>query len=118
MWRAPQILTTVTCSTRLTRDKQRGFVNGATGTVCGSLQGNAAFTVKLHGTGNLVLAYPMEEGGDLFLPCCYGCATTIQRTQGASLVHGCIWFNQTRGPGLTFQELMDWNKEDYMMEEV
>ena len=70
MWRAPQILTTVTFSTTLTRnfDKQRGFVNGATGTVCESLQGNAAFTVKLHGTGHLVLAHPMEEDGDIFLP--------------------------------------------------
>ena len=98
MWRAPQILTTVTFSTTLTRnfDKQRGFVNGATGTVCESLAGNAVFTVKLHGTGNLVLVYPMEEDGALFLPCCYGYATTIRRAQGASLVQGCIWFNQKR----------------------
>ena len=50
---------------RLTRnlDKQRGFVNGATGTVCESLRGNAVFTVKLHDTGNMVLVYPMEETG-------------------------------------------------------
>ena len=68
---------------RLTRnfDKTRGFVNGATGTVCESLHGNAVFTVKLHGTGNLVLVYPMEEQGSLFLPCCYGYATTIWRAQ-------------------------------------
>ena len=83
---------------RLTRnfDKQRGFVNGATGTVCESLDGNAVFTVKLHGTGNLVLVYPMEEDGSIFLPCCYGYATTIRRAQGASLDQGCIWFNQKR----------------------
>ena len=49
---------------RLTRnlDKQRGFVNGATGTVWESLRDNAVFSVKLHGTGNMVLVYPMEEG--------------------------------------------------------
>jgi len=66
---------------RLTRnlDKQRGFVNGATGTICESLRGNAVFTVKLHGTGNMVLVHPMEENGALFLPCCYGYATTIRR---------------------------------------
>ena len=83
---------------RLTRnfDKQRGFVNGATGPVCESLDGNAVFTVKLHGTGNLVLVYPMEEDGSIFLPCCYGYATTIRRAQGASLDQGCIWFNQKR----------------------
>ena len=83
---------------RLTRnfDKQRGFVNGATGTVCESLRDNAVFTVKLYGTGNLVLVYPMEEDGSLFLPCCYGYATTIRRAQGASLSSGCIWFNQKR----------------------
>ena len=83
---------------RLTRnfDKQRGFVNGATGTVCESLRDNAVFIVKLYGTGNLVLVYPMEEDGMLFLPCCYGFATTIRRAQGASLSSGCIWFNQKR----------------------
>jgi len=83
---------------RLTRnfDKQRGFVNGATGTVWESLRDNAIFTVKLHGTGNFVLVYPMEEEGAIFLPCCYGYATTIRRAQGASLELGCLWFNQKR----------------------
>lgn len=83
---------------RLTRnlDKQRGFVNGATGTVCESLCGNRVFTVQLDDTGNMVLVHPMEEDGQLFLPCCYGYATTIRRAQGASLEQGCIWFNQKR----------------------
>ncbi len=58
---------------RLTRnfDKARGFVNGAIGTVCEVLDGNAVFTARLHGTGNVVLVYPMEEDSALFLPCCY-----------------------------------------------
>ena len=83
---------------RLTRnfDKVRGFVNGATTTVWGSLRGNAVFIVKLHGTGNLVLVHPIEEDGATFLPCCYGYATTIRRAQGASLEQGCVWFNQKR----------------------
>ena len=36
----------------------------------------------------------MEEGGERFLPCCYGHATTIRRAQGASLGMGCIYFDQ------------------------
>ena len=28
-----------------------------------------------------------------FVPCTYGYATTIRRAQGATLHHGCIWFN-------------------------
>ena len=89
---------------RLTRnfDKQRGFVNGATGAVCESLRGNDVFTVKLYGSGNLVLVYPMEADGALFLPCAYGYATTIRRAQGASLDNGCIWFNQKRHAAGTF----------------
>ena len=36
----------------------------------------------------------MEEDGSRFLPCCYGYGTTIRRAQGASLVQGCLWFDQ------------------------
>ena len=46
--------------------------------------------------GTLFLVHPMEEDGCRFLPCCYGYATTIRRAQGASLVQGCLWFNQPR----------------------
>ena len=76
---------------RLTRnfDETRGFVNGAVGRVVESLRGNAVFVVRLVGTGNLVLVHPMEEDGQLFLPCCYGYSTTIRRAQGASLEQGC-----------------------------
>ena len=77
---------------QLTRnfDKMHGFVDGAIGTVCASLWCHAAFTIKLHGTGNLVLVYPMEEDGALFHPCCDEHATTIRRAQGASMVQGCM----------------------------
>jgi hypothetical protein len=61
---------------RLTRneDKQRGFVNGAVAVVCERLAGNAVFTARLVETGNMVLIHPMEEDGNVFLPCCYGYA--------------------------------------------
>ena len=81
---------------RLTRnqDKQRGFVNGATVVVCESLRGNAVFTARTVGSGNMVLIHPMEEEGANFLPCCYGYATTIRRAQGADLHHGALYFDQ------------------------
>jgi hypothetical protein len=85
---------------RLSRnfDKQRGFVNGAVGEVVEPLRGNAVFVARLLGTGNLVLVHPMEEDGQVFLPCCYGYATTIRRAQGASLEQGCIYFDQKKFP--------------------
>ena len=41
----------------------------------------------------------MEEGGERFLPCCYGYATTIRRAQGADLHHGCMYFDQPMPAG-------------------
>ena len=35
----------------------------------------------------------MIEDGAIFLPCCYGNATTIRRAQGADLVAGCLYCN-------------------------
>ena len=46
----------------------------------------------------MVLIHPMEEEGQIFLPCCYGYATTIRRAQGASLEQGCIYFDQKWHP--------------------
>ena len=62
------------------------------------LAGKGYFIAKLLGSGNYVLVHPMEEGGERFLPCCYGYATTIRRAQGASLSMGCIYFDQKKYP--------------------
>ena len=65
--------------------------------VCESLRGNAVFTARLVGTGNMVLVHPMKDSdGGTFLPCCYGYATTIRRAQGADMHHGCVYFNQKK----------------------
>jgi hypothetical protein len=83
---------------RLSRnfDKQRGFVNGAYAIIEDAVSGNAVFTARLIGTGNMVLVHPMEEDGQIFLPCCYGYATTVRRAQGWSLDMGCLYFDQHR----------------------
>ena len=83
---------------RLSRnfDKVRGFVNGAYAIIEDSLDGNAIFMARLLGTDNMVLVYPMEEEGQIFLPGCYGYATTTRRAQGSSLDTGCLYFDQRR----------------------
>ena len=85
------ISATLRIRVRLTRnfDKMRGFVNGATGTVCESLQGNAVFRVKLHGIGNLVLVHPMEEDGALFLPPLLGTAPLVYTLYMANCPNQC-----------------------------
>ena len=87
---------------RLTRneDKQRGFVNGALCEVVRSLDGNRIFTARLLGTGNMILIHPMKDDGAVFLPCCYGYATTIRRAQGATLIHGCLFFDNPYHPAV------------------
>ena len=64
--------------------------------VCESLKGNSVFMAKLVGSGTYVLVHAMEEDSAVFLPCCYGYATTVRRAQGLSLVHGCLYFDQAR----------------------
>ena len=79
---------------RLTRnlDKDRGFVNGAVGTIQDVLS-PCVFTVKLS-SGVMVLVHPIHADGEHpFLPCTYGYATTIRRAQGSSLEQGALYFD-------------------------
>jgi len=79
---------------RMTRnvDKPRGYVNGAIGIVKDVLWNNSVFTVELS-TGSMILVHPLREYDRSFLPCTYGYATTIRRAQGATLDHGCLYFD-------------------------
>ena len=84
---------------RLTRnlDKPRGFVNGALGTVEVVLGPYCAILRLTNGT--LVLLHPVANDSAVpFLPCTYGYATTIRRAQGASLYHGCLYFDHCYPP--------------------
>ena len=84
---------------RLTRnlDKDRGFVNGAIGTIVDVFTPEV-FTLKLS-TGCMVLVHPMRDQSEAhFLPCSYGYATTIRRAQGASLDSGCLFFDHCYPP--------------------
>ena len=85
---------------RLTRnlDKERGFVNGATGTIDVVLENKTIFTVTLTGTKQRLLVHPITDGGDYFLPCTYGYATTIRRAQGSSLGLGALYFDHCYPP--------------------
>ena len=66
------------------------------GYIAEALRGNSIFVVRLVGSKALVLVSPVVEDGNVFLPCCYGWATTIRRAQGASLTHGCVYFDQRK----------------------
>ena len=89
---------------RLTRnlDKERGFVNGAMGYVDTILhcedERPIVFTVRLIGTGVLVLVHPIWTNKQRVLPCTYGYATTIRRAQGATYYHGCLYFDHSYPP--------------------
>ena len=78
---------------RLTRnlDKGRGFVNGAIGEVFAILD-DYVFILRLS-SGTLVLVHPIRVGGRTVLPCSYGYATTIRKSQGASLSARCLYFD-------------------------
>jgi ATP-dependent exoDNAse (exonuclease V) alpha subunit len=87
---------------RLTRnlDKDRGFVNGAIGSVETVLcqdSNNTVFTVRLPNK-TLLLVHPIDAEGRICLPCVYGYATTVRRAQGASLDVGCIFFDHSYPP--------------------
>lgn len=70
---------------RLTQnlDKDRGFVNGAIGTIQRVLRKDV-FVLKTD-AGVLLLVHPIKQNGRKFMPVTYGYATTIRRAQGATL---------------------------------
>ena len=82
---------------RLTRnlEKQRGFVNGAIGRIEEVLQDSrdaVVFSLRLM-SGTMVLVHPVKYNGEVFLPCVYGYACTVRRTQGLSLHHGALFLD-------------------------
>jgi len=84
---------------RLTRnlDKDRGFVNGAVGTIVWVFD-DCIFAIELS-SGVRLLVHPICAGDSApFLPATYGYATTIRRAQGATLDHGCLWFDHCYPP--------------------
>ncbi|CAJ1358990.1 unnamed protein product, partial [Effrenium voratum] len=81
---------------RLTRnlDKDRGFVNGALGTIEIVLRKDV-FLMRLAG-GSLLLVHPMHDKGGPFMPCVYGYALTIRRAQGSTLDCAILRFDKKR----------------------
>ena len=91
------ILPRVGVMIRLTRnlDKARGFVNGALGRIEEVLrdqEGEVVFSLRLM-SGTMVLVHPVSYGGQTFLPCVYGYACTVRRTQGLTLYHGALFLD-------------------------
>ena len=64
-------------------DKDRGFVNGATGHIHHML-GSNVFVLKTM-AGVLLLVHPIWQKGHAFMPVTYAYATTVRRAQGATL---------------------------------
>ena len=67
------------------------------GIQCKDATGVSVFTARLS-TGGMVLVHPIRIGKQVFLPCCYGYATTIRRAQGSSLHLGALWFDHCYPP--------------------
>ncbi|CAE7839773.1 pif1 [Symbiodinium sp. CCMP2592] len=79
---------------RLTQniDKDRGFVNGNTGTVRAMLRSDVFLLQSDQGLP--ILVHPVTQQGRKFLPVSYGWATTIRRAQGATLDKVGLWFDR------------------------
>ena len=83
---------------RLTRnlDKDRGFVNGAIGTIVCMLS-PCNFILKTD-RGIMLMVHPVAQDGKVFMPCSYGYAMTIRRAQGSTLGLVALCFDQPHYP--------------------
>ena len=73
-------------------DKERGFVNGNTGTVKSMLCSDVFLLQSDQGLP--ILVHPVTQKGRKFLPVTYGWATTMRRAQGATLEKVGLWFDR------------------------
>ena len=73
-------------------DKDRGFVNGNTGTVRSVLRKD--IVIFQSSQGSLILVHPITVKGKKFLPVTYGWCTTMRRAQGATLNHVALWMDR------------------------
>ena len=83
---------------RLTRnlDKDRGFVNGAIGTIVCMLS-PCNFILKTD-RGIMLMVHPVAQDGQIFMPCSYAYAMTIRRAQGSTLGLVALYFDQSKYP--------------------
>ena len=83
---------------RLTQnlDKERGFVNGAVGTIVTMLS-PCNFILKTD-RGIMLIVHPIARDGQVFMPCSYGYAMTIRRAQGSTLPLVVLCFDQKTYP--------------------
>ncbi|CAK0851570.1 unnamed protein product, partial [Prorocentrum cordatum] len=83
---------------RLTRniDKDQGFVNGCLGHVEEVLSVQPPVFVLRTTENTRLLVHYVFADGQKFMPCTYGWAMTIRRSQGSTLDMGAICFDRTR----------------------
>ena len=70
-------------------------MRGATGQIVEVFcheRGMVIFSVQLM-SGTMVMVHPVSYGGDTFLPCVYGYASTVHRTQEPTWCHGALYLD-------------------------
>ena len=88
---------------RLTQnlDKERGFVNGATGVITQVLEPDVFVVTTSEGV--LILVHRVQQQRLKFLPVTYAYATTMRRAQGATMDLIALWFDRKRpDPGYAY----------------
>ena len=61
-------------------------------------EGRVTIFVARISNGALVLVHPIRQKNQLFMPCCFGYATTIRRAQGSSHHLGALYFDHCYPP--------------------